>query len=287
MTLTTSYTKMCYEVHGGTCKNKVSEANGFICSANHHQNSTKLLHQDVLLASSPSSSPRLLDALVKTPNQHQTIKIKVIENPNAMIGTIGHLLCDNDAYVRAYVAHSPRLPYKLQESAMFDPSPVVRGALASNVNLDMRCLLVLANDEEACVRAKLAANRKLPTATGRELARDSEAEVRLALSASSFSDLQTVIKLARDEVSYVRGAIGGNKSLDLIEELLSHNVFLDYEPYNSLTYRLAEIVDNHEVSDSYMGKIRELMVYCYKNSLNLGGSVDHSIHGVVANKIEI
>ena len=201
-------TQLCYQVNGGTCRNKVSKEKGYVCSAGHRPGANQVA--PIAIASIQQVPPKVDLSKMKVAE-----KLELAKNESLTEDMQRILAEDKDKDVRRALAENPSLVEDLQVRLAKDKYSYVREALAWNPSLIEDLQKRLAKDKDVYVRQALAWNPSLVEELQKRLAEDKDVYVRRALAwnPSLVEELQK--RLAEDKDKDVRRALAENPSLTL------------------------------------------------------------------------
>jgi hypothetical protein len=114
---------------------------------------------------------------------------------------------------KVYVASNPNLPVELMKVLAVDKDVGVRAGLVRNPNLPVELMEVLAKDKYEEVRYNLARNPKLPVELMKGLIKDKNADVRCHLASNPNLPVELTQVLTKDKVEYVRCHLAVNPNL--------------------------------------------------------------------------
>ena len=214
-------TQLCYQVNGGTCRNKVSKEKGYVCSAGHRPGANQVA--PIAIASIQQVPPKVDLSKMKVAEKLELAKN---ESLNEDIQRI--LAEDKDKDVRRALAENPSLIEDLQLRLAKDKYSYVREALAWNPSLIEYLQKRLAKDKDVYVRQALAWNPSLVEELQKRLAEDKDKDVRRALAENPSLTLPVSIALA--EQGYAPYGFARSKST---EELWAHKNLIMTGDYQS------------------------------------------------------
>ena len=214
-------TQLCYQVNGGTCRNKVSKEKGYVCSAGHRPGANQVA--PITIASIQQVPPKVDLSKMKVAEKLELAKNESLNEDMQRI-----LAEDKDKDVRRALAWNPSLIEDLQKRLAEDKDVYVRQALAWNLSLIEDIQKRLAEDKDVYVRQALAENPSLVEGAQKRLAEDKDVYVRRALAWNPSLTLPVSIALA--EQGYAPYGFARSKST---EELWAHKNLIMTGDYQS------------------------------------------------------
>ena len=214
-------TQLCYQVNGGTCRNKVSKEKGYVCSAGHRPGANQVA--PITIASIQQVPPKVDLSKMKVAEKLELAKNESLNEDMQRI-----LAEDKDKDVRRALAWNPSLIEDLQKRLAKDKDSYVREALAWNPSLIEDLQKRLAEDKDVYVRRALAWNPSLVEELQKRLAEDKDKDVRRALAENPSLTLPVSIALA--EQGYAPYGFARSKST---EELWAHKNLIMTGDYQS------------------------------------------------------
>ena len=169
-------TQLCYQVNGGTCKNKVSAANFYVCAAGHRvvkdmgrvgasaQLPIEAIHymdkeSRCNLARNPSITHDMAQALFET--EDERTRWELAENPSIDRDIQQALFNTKDAKTRYCLAKNPSIDRDIQQALFNTKNKDVWGSLAYNPSIDAGIAELLFMTKNRDVRELLAINRSI------------------------------------------------------------------------------------------------------------------------------
>ena len=223
-------TQLCYQVNGGTCQNKVSASNYYVCAAGHSKkkkspslkatldpNSIASMSKNAKLqiARDPISDPSISQALLDSGDVG--IQRDLAWNPSIDVDTQEALFRIGDSSIANNLARNPSIDHGIAYKLLEMREGNVRATLALNPALKIDMLRSLYNLGELAILRNLATNPSIDRDMAMSLfdIGDQVSSLKYNLSLNPSIDRDIAIKLAQEEhapVGYFR-----NKP---IEELL-------------------------------------------------------------------
>ena len=222
-------TQLCYQVNGGTCRNKVSAKNSYICAAGHR--ATKDMSRDEIatqlsveairkmgrdaqceLATNPSIDREMIQALFDTGDYW--IRRDLATNPS-IDRDIQQALFDTEGWgIRHDLATNPSIDREMIQ-ALFDIGDdwIIR-ALATNPSIDRDIAQALFDTENHWIRRDLAENPSIDRDIQQALFNtgDNWTRCNLATNPSIDRDIAQALFDTGDE--WVRRHLATNPSID-------------------------------------------------------------------------
>lgn len=149
----------CSDINGGTCKNKVSELNGYICSAGHRFNMSKFEPDARLrlhLARNSMIPPDNFPLLVE--DKYMTVRASVAQNPSLPEELQVAMAKKNDSYLSTYLAGNEGLCHEAQDILFQNQDINALYALAKNPCLEEDVAVRIASLKNKNVTMRLAQN---------------------------------------------------------------------------------------------------------------------------------
>ena len=138
-------TQLCYQVNGGTCRNKVSAKNSYICAAGHK--GVKNIDAQRKIAKNPSIDREAIQILLNT--EDNSIRWDLATNPSIDRDVQQFLFDTKDEWTRRDLAKNPSLDHDIAQ-ALFDTGDEwVKRDLATNPSIDREMAITLAKDGHA------------------------------------------------------------------------------------------------------------------------------------------
>ena len=131
-------TQLCYQINGGTCRNKVSAKNYYVCAAGHR--AVKGMSRDEIATQLPAEAIRKMgwDA-----------QCDLARNPSIDREMAQALFDTGNEWVRRNLATNPSIDREMAQ-ALFDiGDDWIRRALATNPSIDREMAITLAKDGHA------------------------------------------------------------------------------------------------------------------------------------------
>ena len=196
-------TQLCYQVNGGTCRNKVSAKNSYICAARH--GAIKGMGRDEIATQLP------VEAICKMGRdaQHELAK-----NPSINADIAQALFDTGDLEVRRNLARNPSIDRDIQQALFNTGDDWTRCNLATNPSIDRDIAQALLEIEDEDMRRNLATNPSI----ARDIAQflfdigDWDLRYNLAINPSIDRDIAQALFDTGDH--WIRHDLARNPSID-------------------------------------------------------------------------
>ena len=156
-------TQLCYQVNGGTCRNKVSAKNYYICAAGHR--SSKDAHSDDSRRQLLKNAKSFLEAY---DSKEYRACCQILINEELPLDIQTNICKDDELIMKRFLASNAFLDISIQRHLAQDADLYVKCNLASNPTLDPSVQLEILNTQadERAVLFALGNNKSI----GKELA---------------------------------------------------------------------------------------------------------------------
>ena len=135
-------TQLCYQVNGGTCRNKVSAKNSYICAAGHK--GVKNIDAQRKIAKNPSIDREAIQILLNT--EDNSIRWDLATNPSIDRDVQQFLFDTKDEWTRRDLAKNPSLDHDIAQALCDIEDDLVRRNLANNPSIDRETAIKLAKN---------------------------------------------------------------------------------------------------------------------------------------------
>ena len=140
-------TQLCYQVNGGTCQNKVSAKNYYVCAAGHR--AVKGMGRDEIATQLPAEAIRKMGEVAQR---------ELARNPSIDRDIAQALFDTGDTWVKRHLATNPSIDRDIQQ-ALFDTEGWgIRCSLATNPSIDRGMAQALFDTEDEDIKYNLARN---------------------------------------------------------------------------------------------------------------------------------
>lgn len=205
--------KFCYQVNGGTCRNKVSAKNQFVCAAKHGRKEGSLVRKVEIIEieqTTPSMTPSEaadtpLSSTAITPRPLSSMSIFDLEelayDPSLgqeeqdQLVELGQKQGDN--MILYALASNPSATLSTQRKILDTQLEDEIASLASNPNIDLSIQEVLMNHESKLVRMRLAKNGALTDVEKQRKLSEDLYLVQCNLGANPSLDASIAVKLTQ------------------------------------------------------------------------------------------
>ena len=210
-------TQLCYQVNGGTCRNKVSAKNSYICTAG---------HRAIKNIGSKAATPSSVEAVAKMGKYAQR---GLAMNP--MIGAdVAQALFDiGDRDIKCNLATNPSIDRDMAQ-ALFDiGDDWIRCNLAMNPSIDRDMMQALFDMESWAIRRNLARNPSVDREMAITLAKDGHAptgylENKSITELYSGENISLINEYPKEfGQAYLDHLLGSDEDLDQMKTLLCYS----------------------------------------------------------------
>ena len=176
-------TQLCYQVNGGTCRNKVSAKNYYVCAAGHGisleasfsqitSNSTSKLAASTRLnlASARSITHGIAQTLFRDGDDY--VKRELAKNPSIDRDIAQALFETEDLYTRCNLASNPSIDRDIQQALFETENWTIRENLTTNPSIDRDIAQALFETENWTIRENLAMNPSIDRDIAIELTKE-------------------------------------------------------------------------------------------------------------------
>ena len=163
-------TQLCYQVNGGTCRNKVSASNNYVCAARHRRtpnlgspNANKPIGANI---ATPQNSDLELSAIVPSEEtlfdfEDEETKRNLALDPSIDEETMWALFGCGDGWIRYNLAMNPSISRGISQALFGVDDRVIRNKLAKNPSIDEGIQQALFDLGELSIWEHLAENPSL------------------------------------------------------------------------------------------------------------------------------
>ena len=140
-------TQLCYQVNGGTCRNKVSAKNYYVCAAGHR--AVKGMGRDEIATQLPAEAIRKMG---------WNAQCKLAENPSIDRDMAQALFDIGDDWIRRALATNPSIDREMAQALFDTGNKWVRYNLATNPSIDRDMIQALFATRDKDIWSGLARN---------------------------------------------------------------------------------------------------------------------------------
>ena len=222
-------TQLCYQVNGGTCRNKVSASSYYICAAGHRatknmsrneiatQSSVKAIreigwHAQCELAANPSIDREMAQALFDTGDKW--VRRDLATNPS-IDREMAQALFDTDGWgIRCNLATNPSIDHDMAQ-ALFDAEDLyTRYNLAKNPSIDHDMAQALFDTRDKGIWSGLARNPSIDRDIQQALFNAGDGQTRRNLATNPSIDREMAQALFDTGDEWVKRDLATNPSID-------------------------------------------------------------------------
>ena len=254
-------TQLCYQVNGGTCRNKVSAKNSYICAARH--GATKGMGRDEIATQLPIEAIRKMDSdtqceLATNPSIDRDTAIQLAKLRQALFDT-------GDDWMRRNLASNPSIDRDIAQALFETKNWTIREHLAKNPSIDRDIQQALFDTGDDWMRRNLATNPSIDRDIAQALFDTGDEWAKRNLASNPSIDREMAIALAKD--GHTPSGYLKNKS---ITELYSgENVSL----INEYPKEFGQAYLDHLLgSDEDLDQMKTLLCYSYDCYRKASGS---------------
>ena len=272
-------TQLCYQVNGGTCRNKVSAKNSYICAAG---------HRAIKNMGSKAATPSSVEAVAKMGKYAQRglamnpmigadvaqalfdigdrdIKCNLARNPSIDRDMAQALFDIGDRDIKCNLATNPSIDRDMMQ-ALFDiGDDWIRCNLARNPSIDRDMMQALFDTGGDGIRYNLATNPSINADIAQALFDTGDYLIRYNLAKNPSIDREMAIKLAKDEhqpIGYLK-----NKSITELCERENISLLNEHPEEFGRAY-----LDHLLGSDEDLDQMKALLCYSYDCYRKASGS---------------
>ena len=273
-------TQLCYQVNGGTCRNKVSAKNYYVCAAGHRavkgmgrdEIATQLSVEAICkmgrdaqheLATNPSIDRDIAQALFDTGDTW--VKRHLAKNPSIDRDMAQALFGTRDKDIWSGLATNPSIDRDMAQ-ALFDiGDDWIRRALATNPSIDREMAQALFDTGNKWVRYNLATNPSIDRDMIQALFATRDKDIWSGLARNPSIDREMAVALAKS--GHVPGGYLKKKSLNELYKKESMSLLNEYPKEFGKAY-LGYLLN----SDENLEEMKALLCYSYNSYVKAGGN---------------
>ena len=263
-------TQLCYQVNGGTCRNKVSAKNGYICAVGHRgrqdysaaQINVSEPSDKISLASSLDTPSHLLKKLAN--DRSITVKIALASNAAISLDIQTSLSKDLNERVRTNLLKNPNIASDIEVELCANGSEEMRLIAAAKEGLAEETQLFLLKDSSTGIARALATNTSISTAAQNLLIeRYDDHMVLQRLAQNTHISEESQLKLLDKDISVVSFLVNNPSITKKTAIQISQRGYAPYGYYKKMD------IDEMLASDqlSLMRQFPEEIAKAYLNKL--------------------
>ena len=259
-------TRLCYQVNGGTCRNKVSAKNYYICAAGHK--TIENTGTDGAAIQLPAEAVAKMDKYAQR---------RLAMNP--MIGAdVAQALFDTeDERIRHNLATNPSIDREMMQALFASRSKNIWSGLAENPSIDRDMTQALFDTGNEWIRCNLATNPSIDRAMMQALFDAGDREIKLNLATNPSIDREMAITLAKDG----HAPIGYLENKSITELCNGENISL----LNEYPQKFGQAYLNHLLgSDEDLDQMKALLCYSYDCYRKADGYNPEHYKGLILDK---
>ena len=285
-------TQLCYQVNGGTCRNKVSASNNYVCAAGHR--AVKGMGRDEIATQlsveairkmgrdaqrafivNPSIDRDIQQALFDTGNEW--VRRNLARNPSIDREMIQALFSTGDDRIRRDLARNPSIDRDIQQ-ALFDTGGTwVKLNLARNPSIDRDIAQVLFDIGDRDIKCDLARNPSIDREMMQALFSTGDDRIRRDLARNPSIDREMAITLAKDG----HAPTGYLENKSITELCNGENISL----INEHPKEFGQAYLDHLLgSDEDLDQMKTLLCYSYDCYRKADGYNPEHYKGLILNK---
>ena len=180
-------TQLCYQVNGGTCRNKVSASNYYVCAAGH--GATKNMSRNEI------ATQLSVEAIRKMGRDAQR---ELAKNPSIDRDMAQALFDAEDLYTRYNLATNPSIDRDIAQALFTTRDKDIWGGLATNPSIDREMMKALFDTGGDWTRYNLAVNPSIDRDMMQALFDTGGDGIRYNLATNPSIDREMAITLAKD-----------------------------------------------------------------------------------------
>ena len=154
-------TQLCYQVNGGTCRNKVSAKNYYVCAAGHR--AVKGMSRDEIATQLPAEAIRKM-------SWH--VQCELATNPSIDHDMAQALYDTGEDRIRRNLAKNPSIDHDMAQALFATRDKGIWSGLATNPSIDRDIAQALFDMEDWVIRCNLAWNPSIDREMAIKLAKD-------------------------------------------------------------------------------------------------------------------
>ena len=159
-------TQLCYQINGGTCRNKVSAKNSYICAAGHR--AIKNMGRVGASAQLPIEAIHYMD---------EESRCNLARNPSITHDMAQALFDTEDEMTRRSLARNPSIDRDMMQALFNTGEGKIRWNLATNPSIDREMMQALFDTGDEWVKRDLATNPSIDREMAIALAKDGHAPI--------------------------------------------------------------------------------------------------------------
>ena len=272
-------TQLCYQINGGTCRNKVSAKNYYVCAAGHRaiENTgtdgaaIQLPVEAVAkmdkyaqrrLARNPSIDREMAQALFDIGNEW--VKRNLAKNPSIDRDMMQALFDTGDYWIRRDLARNPSIDRDMMQALFATRGKGIWSGLATNPSIDRGMAQALSDIGDRDIKCNLARNPSIDRDIQQALFNTGDGPTRCSLATNPSIDREMAITLAKDG----HAPTGYLKNKSITELCEKENISL----LNEHPKEFGEAYLDHLLrSDEDLDQMKTLLCYsydCYRKAVS-------------------